>query len=50
LKSAQGEIVRVAVNILDGVVLVCRTEEYQRAKREGREPLAIGFKVSDVLT
>ena len=49
LRSAHGEIVRVAVRIVDDVVLICRPEEYRIAMREGREPATVGFKLGDVL-
>jgi hypothetical protein len=48
-KSARG-IVRLTVLAEDGeVYIVCRPEEYEQAKREGRKPLAVGFKKSDAI-
>jgi len=49
LRSSQGDIVRTVVRDMGEIVLVCRTEEYERAKLEGREPAAIGFKRSDII-
>jgi hypothetical protein len=50
LRSSQGEIERVVVRDLGGILLICRPEEYQRAHEENRAPASIGFKKSDVLT
>jgi hypothetical protein len=48
LNSSQGVIVRTVAEVMGDVVLVCRKEEYKRARREGRVPLSIGFRVSDI--
>ncbi len=50
LLSAQGPIERVVVADLGEILLVCRPEERDRAMAEGREPRAIGFKRSDMIT
>ena len=42
-------IVRRVVHIEDGVVVICRDEEYQAAQREGRQPVAVGFHKKYVL-
>jgi hypothetical protein len=49
LDSSQGRIRRVVVAVVGDVVLVCRDEERARAAREGREPVAVGFRLTDVL-
>jgi hypothetical protein len=49
LRSVHGEISRIAVKVLDDVVRVCRKDEYDLAKREGRAPVTVGFRISDIL-
>jgi hypothetical protein len=36
-------LMRVA-GLIGNVVLICRDEEFEAAKREGREPRSVGFK------
>jgi hypothetical protein len=50
LRSAQGEITRTVVKVLEDVVVVCRGEEYDRAMREQRSPIAVGFKKADIVS
>jgi hypothetical protein len=56
VKTALGEVLpRVALTgIVQGgsfaVVWVCREEEWQLAKREGREPMRVPWPAEDVLT
>jgi hypothetical protein len=49
LLSNQGVIKRLVVEDLGEVLLVCLPEEYARARREGRKPMAVGFKRSDLI-
>lgn len=49
LRSALGEITRVVTRVQDGIVSVCSDEEYRRAEKEHREPLSVGFRVSDIV-
>lgn len=49
LLSHQGVIKRRVVQDLGDVILVCLAEEFDRARAEGREPVSIGFKRSDVI-
>lgn len=43
------EIVRRFVRKHKGSVLICSDEEYKLAAREHRQPLCVGFALSDVL-
>jgi hypothetical protein len=43
------EIERRVVGVKGDVVVVCRDEEYQKARKEGREPITVGFRIDDVL-
>jgi hypothetical protein len=48
-KSARG-VVRLTVLAEDGeVYVVCRPEEYEQAKVEGRRPVSVGFRKSDAI-
>jgi hypothetical protein len=49
LRSAHGNISRVAVKLLEDGVLVCRREEFDRAKKEGRPPVVVRFRRADIL-
>jgi hypothetical protein len=49
LNSSRGKIERVLVKELGEVVLVCRKEEWDRAKGAGQEPTAVGFKRADLI-
>lgn len=42
-------ITRRVVEVRPGVVYVCREDEYERAVREHREPVTVGFPIADVL-
>jgi hypothetical protein len=39
----------VVVADLGEVITICRHDEYERAKAEGREPAYVGFKKTDVM-
>ena len=43
------KIVRRVVAVEHAVVFVCREEEHERALAEGREPVAMGFPLGEVL-
>jgi hypothetical protein len=42
-------ITRTVVSVQEGVYFVCKKEEYEKAKREGREPTCIGFRKEYVI-
>jgi hypothetical protein len=44
-----GTAVRRVLSVAQNVIEVCSEEEYQSAKREGREPLSLGFPIEDVI-
>lgn len=44
------KLVRTIVAVEDGFVYVCRPEEAHKAKSENREPICIGFRLSDVIS
>lgn len=48
LSSALGNIKRIVASVHGDILLVCRTEEYEAARLEDREPVCAGFRVSDV--
>lgn len=43
------ELVRRVVRLEKNIVVVCRLEEYEAARSEGREPVGVGFHVEDVI-
>ncbi len=50
LQAYGGEIIRRrVVEVARDTVYVCRDEEYEKAERERREPVAIGFRLGDVV-
>jgi hypothetical protein len=50
LSAVGGEVIRLVVVSVEGdVYFVCKREEFERAKREGREPACIGFHRRDVV-
>jgi hypothetical protein len=49
VRSSQGILRRVVVADLGEVITICRHDEYERAKAEGREPAYVGFKKTDVM-
>lgn len=49
LAALEGPIVRRVVEIRGEVVVVARDEELEKAKREGRPPLLVGFRTKDIL-
>ncbi|MBI2852335.1 MAG: hypothetical protein HYX84_04450 [Chloroflexi bacterium] len=44
------ELSRLVVRVDKDVVVVCRLDEYEKAKKEGREPVAVGFRLRDVIS
>lgn len=42
-------IKRVLVAVEKGVLYVCKTEEFEAAAREDREPICIGFRLEDLV-
>lgn len=38
------EVTRKLVSVENGLYFVCKEEEFVAAKREGREPVCIGFR------
>lgn len=42
-------IQRQLVSVENGVLFVCKPEEFEAAKKEGREPVCIGFRREYVL-
>jgi hypothetical protein len=50
LRAYRGEIIDRKIVALSGsTVYVSRSDEYQRAKNEHRQPRAVGFNLSDVI-
>jgi hypothetical protein len=49
LRSAHGTISRIAVKLVDDGVLICRREEFERAKEEERPPIVVRFRRYDIL-
>lgn len=49
LLSSLGLVTLIVVADLGEVLLVCRADEFERAKKERRDPLAIGFKKTDLV-
>jgi hypothetical protein len=43
------ELLRRIIRLEGDIVIVCRPEEYEAARREGREPTAVGFHTTDVI-
>jgi hypothetical protein len=43
------ELVRRLFDIRGSVALICCDEEYQKAIKEKRDPICIGFPLSDVI-
>jgi hypothetical protein len=43
------ELVRCLVRLDKDTVVVCRPEEYESARLEGREPVTVGFHINDVI-
>lgn len=43
------EIVRYVLEVKGKIVIVCRQEEYEKARREGRIPVGVGFRLNDVI-
>jgi hypothetical protein len=49
LASGDEVISRVVVSVENGVIFVCKREEFELAERESREPVCIGFRKEYVL-
>jgi hypothetical protein len=50
VKLYGGEKVQRRVVAIKGkIIVICAEEEYQAARREGREPEGLGFPESDIL-
>jgi hypothetical protein len=49
MKVYGGEANLVIVQENDTHVNVCREEELERAKKENRQPIMVGFKKSDII-
>jgi hypothetical protein len=49
LKSFRGVIERVVVEDQGNIISVCTAEDLAVAQAEGREPLVVGFKKSDLV-
>lgn len=43
------DIIRRVIQQEKGIVVVCRQEEYENARLEGREPVTVGFHMKDVI-
>jgi hypothetical protein len=50
VEDGEVEVRRALVAFENGLFFVCRPEEWESAKREGRDPVCIGFKPEYVLT
>ena len=44
------ELVRTVVKQDQDVVVICRPEEYEMARLEGREPIGVGFHMKDIVS
>lgn len=43
------ELLRRVVRLEEDIIIVCSPEEYEAARRQGREPTAVGFHITDVI-
>ena len=43
------ELVRRLVEVRGQLILICKEDEFQTARAEGREPVCVGFKVNKVV-
>ena len=43
------ELVRRLVEVRGQLILICKQDEFQAARAEGREPVCVGFKASKVV-
>lgn len=43
------EIIRNVIRLEKDIVVVCRPEEYENARSQGREPTGVGFHIKDVI-
>jgi hypothetical protein len=44
------ELIRQVVRTAKDVVVVCRPDEYEKANKEKRVPVSVGFHIKDVIT
>lgn len=50
VRAFDGKVLeRIVVADQGEVVIITKEEEYDAARREGREPLAVGFKKKDII-
>lgn len=50
VRAYGGEIITRRVVEVDGdIIVICRDDEYQAARREGREPVSVGFPRSAIV-
>ena len=49
MKTYDGEAILVVVKLDGNHVNVCTSEEFKKAKKERREPIAVGFSIEDVV-
>lgn len=51
LQAYGGETLkRVLVAVENGVLFVCKRDEFEAAMREERDPICIGFRVEDLVS
>ncbi|GAI52997.1 unnamed protein product [marine sediment metagenome] len=43
------ELIRRVVQLKKDIVEICSPEEYEAAHSEGREPVTVGFHITDVI-
>jgi hypothetical protein len=43
------QLTRIVVQIIETTVVICKEEEWIRAKKEGRDPICVGFPLSAVI-
>lgn len=49
LNSSQGLIRRIVVAVVGEILLVTRPEELENARKEGRSPVSVGFRLRDLV-
>ena len=50
LRAYGGEsIVRCVIRLEKDIVVVCQPEEYEVAHLQGREPIGVGFHITDII-
>jgi hypothetical protein len=43
------ELARRVIRLEKDIIIVCRPDEYEIARLQGREPIGVGFHVTDVV-